>query len=111
MSKFRFTKNITPDDDGADVYWRVYWMLQDDAIASMLHDRVLQSLASGVQRAFTVDGKVPKYGIGRSNIMYYVKRTLIPMTPLDILGDRAKEHLANLAVYALFPEPDVEEKP
>lgn len=104
MNKFQYVKNVLPGDNGADVYWRVLWRLQDDSLATMVHERVLTGVANQMREVLTTDENVVgQYGVYPTNIRR-IARQVLRIAPLGWTGDEFKAHVAELIVHAIFPE-------
>lgn len=96
-----YTTNLKRGDNGSEVYWRTLWALKVDPIASMLNDDVLKGLANAYRDGMTDDENKARFS--RDGARYFAKN-LIEHTPLSILGDKAKAHLASVILKGVFPE-------
>jgi hypothetical protein len=98
-------KNIEQDSEGAMLYWRVLDALREDALASMLSDKVQKGIAETVRKqGATLDGnRVRQYTLSPS---FYIKlrKDVFPASPIAFLGEKPLAHIVEVIQNSLMPE-------
>ena len=97
-----YTENLKRGDDGGQVYWRAFWALQDDPIASMLSEKTLKGLSSAYFNGM-VDKTTGNARFSNSGAVHWAKE-VIQKSPLSLLSKEAQVHLANVISTAMFPK-------